>query len=165
MPFDLLAQVPFTLFDFLSRYDWEFTLSRVKVVSAVLSILFFVWWLISIWKGMKYIDSPQPAQPKTTPVLPAQPFTFTWPAIRSRLLSEDADFWRLAVIEADMLMNEVMQNRNVKPEQLQNEYLFQRANLATNKFKIDAIYLPAKQEVEEILGWYETVLKELGEVI
>lgn len=97
-----------------------------------------------------------------------------WKQIQKRMTSEEANQWKLAILEVDHILNEILKMSGylgsrldeklelITSAQLANVDEIKNANAIRNKIAKDPAYELSRGEAEEIVGIYKQALKELN---
>ncbi len=96
-----------------------------------------------------------------------------WKQILRRLESEDANNWRMAILEADHILNEILKMSgylgkmdekllNLAAEQLSNIEDVRRAHLVRDKISGDPAFPITKEEAADVVRVYEVSFRELN---
>jgi hypothetical protein len=98
----------------------------------------------------------------------------TWEAIRAKLLSENQSDWRLAIIEADIYMDRLLDDRGfhgdttsdklkqVGPGQLASVQIAWEAHKVRNRIAHDgAAFMLTQPEARRVLSYFEIVFRDL----
>lgn len=99
----------------------------------------------------------------------------TWFSIRERLLSENNSDWKLAIIEADIYLDKVLDDKGfhgdttgdklkqVTPDKLPSIQLAWAAHMVRNRIAHQgAAFVLTRPEARRLLSYFETVFTELG---
>jgi hypothetical protein len=97
-----------------------------------------------------------------------------WKQIQKRMASEESNQWKLAILEADHILNEILKMSGylgsrldeklelITSAQLANVDEVKNANLVRNKIAKDPTYELSRGEAEEVIEIYKQALKELN---
>jgi hypothetical protein len=98
----------------------------------------------------------------------------TWEAIRAKLLSENQSDWRLAIIEADIYMDRLLDDRGfhgdttsdklkqIGPGQLASVQIAWEAHKVRNRIAHDgAAFMLTQPEARRVLSYFEIVFRDL----
>ena len=162
--------------DFFQTPFWQNIFSRGKIIGSALSVLFFIWWVVAIWKlrtlAVKEFVGPN-SSAKKTESSKGKKLDAIWLEIRSRLQSEDQDDWRLALIEAETLLDEVLRQKGFLGETFDERALvaktndgkdipqIQKAHTIVRFILQDPNYELTNEDARKSLDWFEESLKEL----
>lgn len=113
--------------------------------------------------GAVFVDRPEPI------VNP------TWTSVRSKLLSDNQSDWRLAIIEADIYLDRVLDQKGfygdtlgdkfkqITPEQLPSIQIAWEAHRVRNRIAHDGTgFVLTMPEARRVLSYYEIVFRDLG---
>ena len=159
---------------FFESPEWEKAFFYIKLTSAIISILFIFGIVILIIKteiltiSLRYL-----MRGTEIPTLPKSKLKKKWEKIRARLEAKDEANLKLAVIEADGLIDEILKRigykgetmaerlKNIKPAQLKSlDDLWQAHKVRNNTVHKPDFKLTLHQ-TEEAIENYEKVLEEL----
>lgn len=98
----------------------------------------------------------------------------TWNSVRAKLLSDNQSDWRLAIIEADIYLDKVLDQKGyygdtlgdkfkqITPEQLPSIQIAWEAHKVRNRIAHDgADYILTMPEARRVLSYYEIVFRDL----
>lgn len=98
----------------------------------------------------------------------------TWNSVRAKLLSDNQSDWRLAIIEADIYLDKVLDQKGfygdtlgdkfkqIGPEQLPSLQIAWEAHKVRNRIAHDgADYVLTMPEARRVLSYYEIVFRDL----
>ncbi len=98
----------------------------------------------------------------------------TWNSVRAKLLSDNQSDWRLAIIEADIYLDRVLDQKGfygdtlgdkfkqISPEQLPSLQIAWEAHKVRNRIAHDgAEYVLTMPEARRVLSYYEIVFRDL----
>ena len=101
----------------------------------------------------------------------------TWEHIREKLLSDSPSDWRLAIIEADIYMDKLLDNRGfrgdttgdklkaITPDQLGSVQIAWEAHKVRNRIAHDgASFTLTQPEARRVLSYFEIVFRDLGAI-
>ena len=101
----------------------------------------------------------------------------TWENIRSKLLSDSPSDWRLAIIEADIYLDRVLDAKgyvgdtigdklkNLTPNQLGSLQIAWEAHKVRNRIAHDgAAFVLTMPEARKVLSYFEIVFRDLGAI-
>jgi hypothetical protein len=99
----------------------------------------------------------------------------TWTSVRSKLLSDNQSDWRLAIIEADIYLDRVLDQKGfygdtlgdkfkqITPEQLPSIQIAWEAHKVRNRIAHDGTgFILTMPEARRVLSYYEIVFRDLG---
>lgn len=99
----------------------------------------------------------------------------TWTSVRSKLLSDNQSDWRLAIIEADIYLDRVLDQKGfygdtlgdkfkqISPEQLPSIQIAWEAHKVRNRIAHDGSgFVLTMPEARRVLSYYEIVFRDLG---
>ncbi len=99
----------------------------------------------------------------------------TWENIRSKLLSDSTSDWRLAIIEADIYLDRILDQKgyggdtigdklkNLTPDRLPSVQTAWEAHKVRNRIAHDgAAFMLTMPEARRVLSYYEIVFRDLG---
>lgn len=165
-------------FNFMTNADLGFlsgVAGALKVAAIIISMLFLVGVVYNIWRFVDYRRKHISEIVKfiMEPVLGDR--QSRWSAVKVALESENAADWKMAIIEADNIIDDILQKANYKGNNLGERLLkikshtfknlanLFRAHILRNKIsrKGNGVNL-TKEKTAEILNLYEEALKEMG---
>jgi len=97
-----------------------------------------------------------------------------WKQIQKRMASEESNQWKLAILEADHILNEILKMSGylgsrldeklelITAAQLANVNDVKNANAVRNKITKDPAYELSKGEADEVIQIYKQAFKELN---
>ena len=110
-----------------------------------------------------------------SPVLATPQNNPTWQSIRNKMLSDSPSEWRLGIIEADIYMDKVFDNKgfrgdtlgdklkNITPDQLASVQIAWEAHKVRNRIAHDgADFNLTMPESRRVLSYFEIVFRDLG---
>jgi hypothetical protein len=150
-------------------------LNVLKIVGIGASILIFIGLVIVVYKANKFGKEHKAPEEGGIPE-PASGGALTgrWAEIMEHMRSERETEWKLAVIEADNLIDDVLAKAgfpgdtmgerltSMRHEQLLALSGVWKAHLLRNKIVHETDYSPRYQEIHEALKYYQAALEELG---
>jgi hypothetical protein len=99
----------------------------------------------------------------------------TWNSVRSKLLSDNQSDWRLAIIEADIYLDKVLDQKGfygdtlgdkfkqITPEKLPSIQIAWEAHKVRNRIAHDGSgFVLTMPEARRVLSYYEIVFRDLG---
>lgn len=153
---------------FLNNLWW------LQVVSVILSAV-FLWGIIHIITATNYINlkKEQFLEPFGKDYVSRRRSLIAWKNIQKRLNSEDQNDWKLAILEADHILNEILkmsgylgklsdQLKMLSEEQLKNIEDVSRAHGIADKIKNDPSFLITQDEAREVIEVYKQSFKDLN---
>lgn len=146
----------------------------LKIVSVIFSAL-FLWGIIHIIRKTNYlvIKREQYMEILGKDYLSRDRTLRAWKQILERLNSEDANNWRLAILEADHILNEILKMSGylgsmdeklpkLEAEQLSNIEDVKRAHAIRDKISNDPAFPITKEEAADVIRVYEASFRELN---
>ncbi len=97
-----------------------------------------------------------------------------WKQIMERMKSEEQNQWKLAILEADHILNEILKMSGylgsrlddkldlITPAQLANIDSVRNAHLMRDKIAKDPTFEITREEADEVIGIYKQTFKELN---
>src|SRR3989344_7316896 len=162
--------------DFFQTPFWQNIFSRGKIIGSALSVLFFIWWVVAIWK-LRVLAAMESVSPDSDAKQPesskSKKLDVICLEIRLRLQSEDQDDWRMALIEAETLLDEVLRQKGFLGETFDERALvaktndgkdipqIQKAHTIVRFILQDPNYELTNEDARKSLDWFEESLKEL----
>jgi len=147
----------------------------IKIVSVIFSGI-FLWGIIYIIRRTNYLDikHEQFLDIVGSSKVSKQRSIKAWKQIQNRLLSKEANQWKLAVLEADHILNEILKMSGyledkledklelVTPAQLSNVEEIKRVHAIRDQISKDPTFEFSQEEAKQIVGVYEQSFKELN---
>lgn len=146
----------------------------LQVLSVVLSALFF-WGIVHIISATNYINmkKEQFLEPLGQDYVSRRRSLIAWKNILKRLNSEDQNNWKLAILECDHILNEILkmsgylgrlsdQLKILSEEQLKNIEDVRRAHAIADKIRNTPSFLMTQDEAGEIVMVYKQSFIELN---
>ncbi len=174
MSYYAMANIYYAIFDFIYDTDWERLLFWAQIISGVLSLLFFAGIVILAIKinvlGKAAILF---SEAVNSSAIPKKRLARRWEAIQKKLAMGDEANLRLAVIDADKLLDELLMRmgyhgksmgerlEKITPGQFPRIQEMWEAHKLRNRIVHDTEHFPTKDEVEHALKTYGAVLEEL----
>ena len=149
--------------------------SIIKVIGILVSILFFVGIVLVLYRTRKFNQKKKKPEEGGIPE-PASGGALTgrWAEIMDHMGSERETEWKLAIIEADNLINDILAKSGFRGDTMgerltgmRHEQLLAlsgvwKAHLLRNRIVHETDYSPRYQEIHEALKYYRAALEELG---
>lgn len=147
----------------------------MQMVSLIFSIL-FLWGIIYIILKTNYLEMKREqfldvlGQSKVS----RRRSLKAWKQIQGRLKSEDQNNWKLAILEADLILNEILKMSGylgddldekleiITPAQLANVEDVKMAHRVKNKIEKDPTDEIARKEVEETIAIYKEAFRQMN---
>lgn len=146
----------------------------LEVVAVILSAL-FLWGIVYIISATNYlaIKREQYLEVLGKDYLSRDRSLRAWRQIMARLESEDSNQWRLAVLECDHILNEILKMSGylgkmdeklpkLEKEQLPNIEDVRRAHIIRDKIARDPAFPITKEEAIEVAKIYEQSFRDLN---
>lgn len=146
----------------------------LEVVSVVLSAL-FLWGIIHIIRATNYVNlkKEQFLEPLGKDYVSRRRSLLAWKNIQKRLLSKDQNDWKLAILEADQILNEILkmsgylgrlsdQLKILTDAQLKNIEDVRLAHDISDKIKNNPSFIITQEEVKDAVAAYEQSFRELN---
>lgn len=159
---------------FFESPEWTKTLFYIKLISATISILFGIGIVILVIKTeILTITIRRVVRGTEIPTLPKGKIQKKWEKIRARLKAKDEANLKLAVIEADNLIDSLLKRigykgetmaerlKQIKHPQLKNLDELWQAHKVRNNIVHEPSFKLLLHQAEEAIGNYEKVLEEL----
>lgn len=179
---------------------WLFSMRSIAFleVLATLLVIFFIvvilYCLVRLYELKREADKKKASEPQPTFGLSAAavaaaaqasptgspevvPHNPVWEGIRTKLLSDNPSDWRLAIIEADIYLDRLLDNAGFHGETLADklkqvtETRLASINLAWEAHKVrnriahdGAAYTLTQPEARRVLSYYEIVFRDLGAI-
>lgn len=144
-------------------------------ISAVILSALFSWGIVHIIRKTNYlaIKREQYMEILGRDYLSRDRSLRAWKQILARLNSEDANNWRLAILEADHILNEILKMSGylgkmdeklpkLEAGQLSNIEDIRRAHSVRDRISGDPSFPITKEEAAEVVRVYETSFRELN---
>ena len=149
--------------------------SILKIIGILATILIFVGIVMVVYKARKFGKEKKKPEAGGMPE-PASggALTARWAEIMDHMGSERETEWKLAVIEADNLINDILAKSGfpgdtmgerltgMRHEQLSALSGVWKAHLLRNRIVHETDFSPRYQEIHEALKYYRAALEELG---
>ena len=162
---------------FFELPSWlEQILPVVKLLAGIFSILSFAFIVLIIIRLNRLMFS-SIVQNVTASIhaenLPADKLAKQWTKIKGRISQNTEAEWKLAVIEADKLVDDILKKmgypgedmgdrlKSIKPEQLASLNILWEAHKLRNTIVHDTEFYASELEIKNAIDHYETFLKEV----
>jgi len=150
----------------------------LQIVGGIFSLILLVAIIILIYKSgafethMRHLWTSWRASP-----LPKHRMVKRWLAIKGEMESDDPEKWRAAIIDADLMLDEVVAKLGYKGETLEErlkntvEYHFPslenawRAHQISDFLREDPSYPLTREVAEQTIGIYRTIFTETGIIL
>lgn len=142
----------------------------VQAASLVLSIILFVWWVKLLRKtGLVRMQFLQVREAFTETPVPKAKVLLKWKSVQKRLNSNDEAQWKLAIIEADAILDELIKAlgysgntmgermKKIKPQQFPYLDDAWRVHKVRNFIAHDPTYRLKRDAVERALEIYRKI--------
>ena len=144
---------------------------------AILLITVILYALVRLWEIQKEALKAKKARSVSAPVTAASvgPKNETWEHIRRRGLSDNENDWRLAIIEADIYLDRILQQKGyqgetlsdklkqVAPEKLASLQMAWEAHKMRNQIAHQGTaFTLTRPEARKAISYFEAVFRELG---
>lgn len=140
--------------DFFHSYKWKEIIFASKTVSLVLSVLMLAAIIVVILKTMT-IKKPKKSEIKKCDK--------QWAKIEKKINSKVEANYKMAILEADNLFDEIIKAIGYEKEkQLSSILAIKQARKIKNKIIEDKDFKLSKEDAEIALGAYKKGLEELG---
>lgn len=166
-----------------------FFLKTLAVIIAILLITLILYCLVRFYELREEDKKKEAAAQKTTTpvagptavVIPSGAVGIgrneTWENIRGKLLSDNQSDWRLAIIEADIYLDRLLENKGyngdtigdklkqITPNVLGSVQIAWEAHKVRNRIAHEgADFTLTQPEVRRVLSYYEIVFRDLGAI-
>ncbi|HEY0980264.1 MAG TPA: hypothetical protein VGE18_02555 [Candidatus Paceibacterota bacterium] len=184
---DYILYLLYRFFEWLLRINWLNLVYTIIVLMAIALITVILYSLVRLHEireeenKKKKVSSvaPFPVSTATGPsALDTEPVTTryneTWNHIRERLLSDNASDWRLAIIEADIYMDRLLDQKGfhgdtigdklkqISPAELSSVQIAWEAHKVRNRIAHEgAAFALTMPESRRVLSYYEIVFRDL----
>ena len=189
---EYIFNIIYTLFAKIGAYIFSEQFVRTfEIVASVLIVLLITSILYSL---VRLYEIEQEGKPKKQPLAlfspptssakvnveqptPSKKENQTWTLIRTKLLSDVHSDWRLAIIEADIYLDRLLNDRGAHGDTLgdklksMNENDFPSLNIAWEAHKVrnriahdGQDYTLTQPEARRVLSYYEIVFRDLGAI-
>lgn len=148
-----------------------------KIIAAVLIPVFLIG-IIYFVKKISNLNKNKREEEKTLDHIPEPAnrgmVTGKWQEIMNHMESDKENDWKLAVIEADKLMDDLLKKSgfygdtmgerltNMHHDQLRTLHVLWQAHRIRNRLVHETDYSPSYKELHEALKYYRAALEELG---
>lgn len=164
-------------------------LKTFATILTIILITIILYCLVRLYE-LKQADKPKKVKKdlsaSDSPILPGETSSHfidhgvtrqneTWNSIRSKLLSDGPSDWRLAIIEADIYLDRILDQKGffgdtlgdklkqVDPEKLPSIQIAWEAHKVRNRIAHDgAGFVLTMPEARRVLSYYEIVFRDLG---
>lgn len=152
--------------DFFKSYLWKEILFNAKLILVILSILMLTAIVIIIIKTMGLGAAAKKAKDESAPVVFNKRKIYKkWLKIEKKLNSGIEANYKLAILDADKLFNQIIQKTGIDKEKtLTSIYAIKDARKIKNVIIEDRGFLVTKEIAEKSLMAYKRGLEELGAV-
>lgn len=146
----------------------------LEIVSVIFSAL-FLWGTVHIISATNYVNikKEQFLEPLGKDYVSRRRSLIAWKNIRKRLNSADQSAWKLAILESDHILNEILkmsgylgtlsdQLKILTEAQLKNLVAIERAHEISDKIKNDPSFVVTQDEAGEAIAAYEQSFKDLN---
>ncbi len=146
----------------------------LEIVSVIFSAL-FIWGIVHIIRATNYINikKEQFLEPFGKDYVSRRRSLIAWKQIQARLSSAEQNDWKLAILEADHILNEILKMsgylgrmddklKSLEPAQLKNIEDVLRAHIIHDKIKADPSFVITQEEAKEVISVYAQSFTELG---
>lgn len=162
--------------DTINSIPWAQIFSAARVIFIIANILLVVLFIFSLAKGWRcrpnFIFFPR--RPRKQPTLRSEALREHWQAILSKLESGGSEAMKIAIIEADSLVGDILQRLGYEGEHLADrlaklsiqdfpsvEKLWQ-----AHRIRNELVHTPgfeiSPSHAKEMIGIYESFLKEIN---
>jgi hypothetical protein len=169
-------------FKYIFSADFFFTLKMFATILAILLIALIIYCIVRIYEmeqGAKQTVV-APSTPNTGANPPLSPVASikrdeTWEAVRAKLLSENPSDWRLAIIEADIYLDKLLDIRGFHGDTISDKFKqittgdLASINLAWEAHKVrnriaheGTAFTLTQPEARRVLSYYEIVFRDFG---
>ncbi len=171
---DFLAQI----LNSASNYDLNHLIFRLKIYSAIISVILVIAMVYIIYKlrgvireDLRLLEGEINAEDEALTV-----YDKRWQEIKKKLNSVNQSEWKFAVIEADKLVDDVLKSSgivgdsmgdrlmSIEPGQLRNLDKLWRAHKIRNLLVHDASFDLRRATALEAIDGYESAIRELGAI-
>ncbi|HEY4506699.1 MAG TPA: hypothetical protein VJH71_00850 [Candidatus Paceibacterota bacterium] len=175
-----LAQVYEKFRDFLLKIDYQSVVSDIRLIAVILSFVFaglLIWIMIKmsdLYKKKIVEEIKQNIESLTPPAEAVTAYDRRWQEIKNHVGSFVQAEWKMAVIEADKFVDDVLKNSGfsgesmgerlmlIRPDQIVNIQYLWDAHKLRNLLVHDADFHLTHQQAIFAINAFESVLKELG---
>lgn len=169
-------------FQYLFSENFLYTLKIFGTILAILLITLIIYCFVRLYemanegktKVVQYAAPNTGANPPAVPVATVKRDE-TWESIRAKLLSENPSDWRLAIIEADIYLDRVLDNRGFHGDTIGDKLkqmttgdlgslsLAWEAHKVRNRIAHEgSAFTLTQPEARRVLSYYEIVFRDLG---
>ncbi len=167
---------------FIFSIDFFRTLQNIATILVLLLIAFIFYCLIRLYEFKKEDEQKKIINNKTETIndishLDSSQYNPVWESIRDRLLSDSHSDWRLAIIEADIYMDRLLDSKgfrgdtlgdklkNITPDQLASIQVAWEAHKVRNRIAHDGSdFILTMPESRRVLSYFEIVFRDLGAI-
>lgn len=164
-----------TLVDYLSSTDWQGFVLPLKIFSIILSVFLFVAIIVLINKARKDIKKSleMVSESLSVPSLPKQMMEERWQGIEGKLAAGDENSYKLAIIEADKIFDDLLKKINLpgqdmgerlkslNPNQIGNLDEVWQAHRLRNRIVHEPDFRPNPTEIKRAIDSYQRALRSL----
>lgn len=185
---DYIFYLVYRFFEKLFSVNWLGVIYVLVVLIAISLITVILYSLVRLYEIKQESDkknkpartpslfSPSMGEPSATDVLPVTTgkYNETWNHIRERLLSDSPSDWRLAIIEADIYMDRLLDQRGfhgdtigdklkqITPDRLASTQIAWEAHKVRNRIAHEgSAFALTMPEARRVLSYYEIVFRDL----
>jgi hypothetical protein len=169
-------------FRYIFSADFFFTLKMFATILVILLIILIIYCIVRIYEmdkeGKHTVINPSTpdtgVNPPLTPLAPTKRDE-VWEAVRAKLLSENPSDWRLAIIEADIYLDKLLDARGYHGDTISDKFKqittgdLASINLAWEAHKVrnriaheGSAFTLTQPEARRVLSYYEIVFRDLG---
>ncbi|MEX2052865.1 MAG: hypothetical protein WD898_01405 [Candidatus Paceibacterota bacterium] len=171
-----LAQIYEKVLDYFQNLDYVALVSNVKVVGIILTIIFAIVFIIILYKmrGLIREEITEFKAELNPPEEAVTAYDNRWQEIKNHVNSFKESEWKLAVIEADKLVDDTLKTAGfqgetmgerlmlVKPGQILNLQYLWDAHKIRNLLVHDVNYQISHKQAVWAVEAFESVMRELG---
>lgn len=184
---DYVLYLLYRFFEGLFRINWPNIIYTIIVLLAIVMITIILYSLVRLYEIKQEEDKKKKAAtvtpfpvgisgvPSALDTTPATgKYNETWNHIRERLLSDNASDWRLAIIEADIYMDRLLDQKGfhgdtigdklkqISPAELSSVQIAWEAHKVRNRIAHEgAAFALTMPESRRVLSYYEIVFRDL----
>ena len=170
-----LIKIYNTLADYFNSTDWQGFVLSLKIFSIILSVFLFVVIIILIVKIRKEIKKSLKivAESLSAPDLPKRVMEEKWHGIENKLAAGDENSYKLAIIEADKIFDDLLKRLNLpgqdmgerlkglSSDQVGNLDDVWQAHKLRNRIVHEPDFRPNPTEVKRAIDSYQRALRSL----
>ncbi|MAF20771.1 MAG: hypothetical protein CMI55_03760 [Parcubacteria group bacterium] len=164
-----------SLYSYLISIDWPQTISILRILSLIISFFFLISIILLIFKIRKNIQKSLEmiVESVAAPGLPKKVISQQWQSVVARLESEDEAGYKLAVIEADKIFDNLLKKmgyqgedmgerlKQITPAQIANIDQVWQAHKVRNRLAHEPDFQLKRHEAKRVIEIYQRAFEDL----